>query len=96
MAVSSWPLRVRSSGHGEMWPAVLRTLLRCVCRTTGRKPRKAATARNPIAPTAADGEPSARARGTTATAATVAPVVMVTVYSAGHQRGAVGKMLADE
>ena len=36
----------------------------------------------PIAPTAAEGEPSAWARGTTATAVTVAPVVMVTVYSA--------------
>ena len=79
MAVSSAPLRVRSSGHGDTWPDVPRTLLRCACSATGRKPRKAATARMPIAPSPADGEPSSWARGTTATAVTVAPVVMVTV-----------------
>jgi len=69
----------RSNGHGEMCPALARTLLRWACSATGRKPRNAATAMMPMAPTAAEGEPSAWASGTTATAVTVAPVVMVTV-----------------
>src|SRR6476620_5399349 len=82
MAVRSWPFRVRSSGQGDTWPAVVRTVLRWACSATGRKPTKAATAAMPTAPTAADGDPSAWASGTTATDVRVPPGVMVTVETA--------------
>ncbi|MCY1241622.1 hypothetical protein D9M72_545330 [compost metagenome] len=55
---------------------------RCAWSATGRKPRKAATDSRPMAPRPAEAEPRSCATGTTSTAVTVAPVVMVTVYSA--------------
>ena len=77
--VISAPVRVRSRGHGETRAALPADALRWACTAIGRKPRQAPRARNPIAPTPADGEPRAWATGTISTAVAVAPVVMVSV-----------------
>ena len=95
-SVISRPVRVRSSGHGDTRPALTAGALRWACRAIGRKPRQAPSARKPIAPTPAEGEPSCCATGTISTATTVAPVVMVTRVQRRHQRRPVREMDPDE